>query len=111
MTTKNRKLNSTELVMAEKGIARIEEDIIKLKGQIRFNELTIEFQHVQQTYQDNTRDYLRAKKDLEDGGVMKCMVEDLKMKETVLANLRNQIENGIDEGVITSLKGDDNVGE
>jgi len=91
-----RKLSEDELEKTNKGIARLDKEIIELGDSIEFNINTIEFQRVQAEYQDYIRPYLKKKKEIEDDKTMALMRQDLKSKEEIVNNLHDQVKNGVE---------------
>jgi len=91
-----RKLDETELEMAEKGKENIEKEVNDIKEQIDINTKTIEFQEKQYEYEDYIKPINRKTKRLENKKVMNYLYEDLKRKEDTLKSLKDQIKNGVE---------------
>ena len=96
-----RQLDKQEKEYTEKGILRIEKENEVLKQQKNFNDLTINFQKAQETYQDAVRPYLKKKKEEEDKKVMMMVDEQILRNNNSLNNLKDQIKNGV---IIKSIK-------
>jgi len=91
-----RELDTEEVKKSLKGIERIENELKDLKETINYNKKTIDFQKIQDEYQDFIRPYVKKKKDIENKKAMDYLNQDLKSKMSIVNNLKEQIEKGVE---------------
>jgi len=92
-----RKLDETETKLTEKGIINVKSDIEELKKQIEYNELSINFQRLQERYQETVRPFLKERKEKEDKKIMDALNEKLVQKEDTLSRMNKHLTEGVEE--------------
>ena len=99
-----RPLDEQELGYTKKGIKRLKIEVKELEEQKHFNQVTIDFQKAQATYQEIARPYLKRKKEQEDQKIMGTINEQIARSRNTLENLEDQIKHGITIKLIQEVK-------
>lgn len=92
-----RKLTDEERELTEKGIKRVEKDLIFLEEDLEYNKAVLNLQQIQREFEDNWRERRRRRKDDDDAKMIKLLENEIENKKLNLQAMNEQLTDGVKE--------------